>query len=161
MVNTANTLNFLSSVRTGIYGKSASNLKPPYPNALAVLGLLQLQRLEIMNKRRQEIAAFYFAHIPKNKYQFPPKKSGSVYLRFNIQVPASDMIRFQAKKGGMILGNWYSNIVDPQQVDLHKAGYEIGSCPKAEKAAREALNLPTYPGVSDSQVKKIVSLLQK
>lgn len=142
-------------------GNQPSVLNRRYSNALAVLGLLQLKRLEIMNKRRQEIAAFYFAYIPKNKYQLPPKKSGSVYLRFNIQVPTSDMVRFQAKKRGMILGNWYSNVVDPQQVDLHKAGYETGSCPKAEKAAREALNLPTYPDVTDNQVKKIVSLLQK
>ena len=62
---------------------------------------------------------------------------------------------------GMILGNWYSHVIDPRQVDMDKIGYSWGSCPKAEKAALQSLNLPTYPTLTETQNSKIIKFLQK
>ena len=139
-------------------GKRPIDFPKKYPNALAELLIVQLKKLETANNRRREIAATYFKEL-KPQISLPKKTSGTVYLRFNLQVPNSDVIRFVAKKQKMILGSWYTNVIDPKGVNLEDISYQWEDCPKAEKCARESVNLPTYPTLSDMQVKQISKLI--
>lgn len=133
-----------------------------YPNALASLLVKQLLKLGQMNKRRREIADFYFKNLTDDKkIQLPDDKTGAIYLRFNVLTESAEEILSEAKKRKIILGNWYKSIIDPKGVDFQKIGYIKGSCPKAEEAAKLSLNLPTYPRLTTDQLKRIIELFHE
>ncbi len=130
-----------------------------YPNALALLLSNQLKKLDRLNLHRKEIAKNYFTKLSKRKnILLPPKIDGAIYLRFNILVKNAKILREAAQKKGMLLGNWYHNIIDPQG-SLGVSGYPIGSCKKAEEISVKSLNLPTNISVKLDDVDKIVSLI--
>ena len=60
----------------------------------------------------------------------------------------------EAKKYGVLLGNWYHNVIDPEGVDLEAVGYKRGSCPKAEYVAKHIINLPTRITTEQAQYVK-------
>lgn len=124
-------------------GGQPENFPSKYPNALAMLLLKQLKKLERFTKQRQEISHIYGSDVP--------------YLRFPKFVDDPDSVKAKAKKQGILLGNWYHNVVDPKGVELRNIGYKIGSCPAAELAAKHIINLPTR--ISSRQAKKVLKIL--
>lgn len=142
-------------------GKRPSYFPRKFPNSLAFLALNQLNKLDQLNQRRKITAQFYFSKLKNTSIQLPAKDISATYLRFNILTTRRDEFKFKAKQKGIILGNWYHNIIDPKGVNKERLGYRGGYCPKAEKAARESLNLPTYPSVTNKQLNKICQLLLK
>lgn len=103
-----------------------------YPNALAILLLHQLKKLDKYTRQREEASVVYGKKYP--------------YLRFPLRVddPAKTIAR--AKKHGILLGNWYHNVVDPLP-----GTYDIDSCPRAQEAAKHIINLPTRISVKDAR----------
>ncbi len=142
-------------------GKQPRNFPQKYPNALAQLLLIQLQKLEQMNTRRREIAEQYFTKLSAAKLKLPEKMPEAVYLRFNVITTHADQLRFQAKKQKVLLGNWYTHLIDPKGTDCNIVGYESGSCPNAERIAQLSLNLPTYERLTQKQIQQIINLLNK
>lgn len=113
-----------------------------YPNALAKLLRVQLRKLDRYGNMRRDIAQIYakkFSDLPHNVPYIP----GSGYLRYPVWVDAPEQLRLKAKKRGILLGNWYHNVIDPTGVIFEKVGYTPGSCPRSEEAAKHLLNLPT------------------
>lgn len=135
-------------------GKRPDIFPRKLPNALAKLALHQLNKLEKYNEMRKKIAGQYklFSKIDYD--------SGSVFLRFPLMTENAESIYDKAKSKKIILGRWYSNIIDPKGVDIVKIGYELGSCPKAEEAAKKIINLPTYPTLGERQVSQLVTFLK-
>lgn len=119
------------------HGGRPNELFVTFPNALAILALNQLKKLDRFNKRRREIANYYAKELGLSIAK------EAIYLRFPILVENPRDLIEKAKKNGVLLGNWYHNIIDPAGVDLDAVGYTRGSCPNAEKAARHIINLPT------------------
>lgn len=118
------------------------------PNALATLAVKQLSKLERFNKKRIEIAK-----------QYGKVEKGDIYLRYPVLLENTGKVFQKAKEQGMLLGTWYSHIVDPDKVSLQDVGYRRGSCPNAEQVAKRILNLPTYPTMSKKDVQKIKQIL--
>src|SRR3989344_667936 len=143
-----------------ILGRQPADFPKAYPNVLASLALWQLDKLPAMNECRRQIAKYYFENIKPSKVKLPVKVSGAVYLRYNLLTNRADEIRWQAKKQGMILGNWYHHTIDPKGVIWAKVGYPEGSCPRAEAVAATSLNLATYPSLTKTQMQQIVSLFK-
>lgn len=140
-------------------GQQPNEFPKKYPNGLAILLFNQLQKFIRINQTRKDIAKQYFAKINPYKYILPIKLNQIVFLRFNLLTQRADELRFKAKKNDIILGDWYKNIIAPVDVDLTQAGYVMGSCPKAEKAALNSLNLPTSPNLTQKQINQIVIFL--
>lgn len=109
-----------------------------YPNALALLLLKQLTKLDRYTKTRRDISRTYGKDIP--------------YLRFPKLVDNPDDVIAKAKKRGILFGNWYHNVVDPVPF-----GYRTGSCPKAEEAAKHIINLPTR--ISPEDAKRVMNVV--
>lgn len=131
-----------------------------YPNALAELLLLQLKKLDEYNHFRRKIAAFYFDRLKIfSDIQLPKIQDGAIYLRFNILTKNAEELLKIARKKGLVLGNWYKNIIDPRGVLYEKIGYKKRSCPTAEKIAGLSVNLPTYPRLTMIDLGKIVNLI--
>lgn len=113
-----------------------------YPNALATLLLGQLEKLEYMNSQRKIVAKYYWDHGVKTP-GLPEFPIGAMFLRYPILSDHTLTLKMHAKTKAILLGTWYNNIIDPKGVDFDNIGYRPGSCPKAELASINVLNLPT------------------
>ena len=126
-----------------------------------MLLLLQLSKLERLNRNRREIANYYFQKLKNSKnITLPVKQVGAIYLRFNILCNKTHEILESAKRNKILLGNWYKCVIDPKGVIYTKVGYVKGLCPKAEMAARLSVNLPTYSRLTSGDLNKIVELFR-
>jgi len=124
-----------------------------YPNALAILLLTQLSKLDAYTKTRNTVALLYKNAFEKNKkVTLLQASEGSSCLRFCIRVKNQEEVMRRAKQKGVILGNWYHATIDPIGSDIVVAGYINGSCKNAERLAKECVNLPTRISASDAHV---------
>lgn len=128
------------------------------PNALAILAFNQLKNLEEFNKKRAEIAKIYQEKLKGLPVKLP-RVSNLSFLRYPILTEKAANLRKFAKRNGVILGNWYANVIDPKGVDFIKLGYKLGSCQVAEKVARQIVNLPTYPRMSLKEVYEVIKII--
>ena len=129
------------------------------PGALSVLALNQLHKLEKFNNHRKEIANIYFQKLKASNFNLPDKKQGSIWVRFPIISENSKKVFDCAKKKGVLLGDWYKDIVVPVK-NLSVASYEKGSCPNAQALAGKIINLPTYPSLNEKAAKQVVQLIK-
>jgi len=133
------------------------------PNALAKLTSSQLEHLEAFNSRRQEIANIYTRELGQTEGDLvlpeAPLGSKPYYLRYTIQTSKARQIFVEAKRKKILLGDWYE-VVAPKDTDLSAIHYKNGSCPVAEHVAQNILNLPTYPTMTNNDVKMVVDLVK-
>lgn len=130
----------------------------------ARLASYQLQRLPFFADHRRRLADFYLAYLSKTKspliLDLPGQKRQHSWLRFSLQVSEPKRIFEHAAKKDIMLGDWYNQVVGPQQVSLDNIGYQIGTAPNAEQLSRHVMNLPTAPRFSQGDAQKIIDLVQ-
>jgi dTDP-4-amino-4,6-dideoxygalactose transaminase len=131
------------------FGRRPRTYPAKYPNALAVLLLNQLVKLRRFSERRRRTGVLYRKEIRGRDLTAVPSVRGSAYLRYALFARSPDALRKRARKKGIYLGNWYHNVIDPEDVDLIRASYRRGSCPRAEYAAKHVVNLPTNISSAD------------
>lgn len=153
--------------------KEKKGKKPDYfpkamPNALAVMAQNQFNKLEKFNKRRQELAKFYYENLQNTKFILPPKieNTKNIFLRFFVRqdpkgTPAHEIIYQAWHKENILIGDWYTTVIAPFDTDLKSMGYEINSCPAAENLAKITFNLPTHVNISQKDAQRIVDFLKK
>lgn len=137
-------------------GEQSNYFPSQFSNSLAKLALSQLRTVDFSNKHRQEIAKLYREKITNNQIIHPPNSLVSIFLRYPIRVMDSVKLRTNAKRQGIILGDWYDTVVAPRDVDLARTAYQSGSCPRAEILARESVNLPTDAAISQTDAERII-----
>ncbi|MBI2552603.1 aminotransferase class I/II-fold pyridoxal phosphate-dependent enzyme [Candidatus Uhrbacteria bacterium] len=155
-----------------VYGLEKSGGKPSFiekrlPNALAQLTLHQFKKLEKFNAHRRKIADVYNTQLLKNPHLISPLSrgrtrgsyDGHIYLRYTMLTPKATQILAAAKQQNIFLGDWYRTPIAPEGVDYGAVGYTLGSCPVAEKLARESVNLPTDIHIGEQEVNRIVVFL--
>jgi len=150
-----------------VHWKEKRGRQPGYfpramPNALAILALNQLLKLERFNLHRQKIADFYFRELKDSPFELPFVREGTkpVFLRFIVRTPEAKRIIKQAWAKNLLIGDWYTSPVAPDDTQLNKVGYVLGSCPVAEKLAQETMNLPTHINISETDAQKIINFLK-
>ncbi len=149
--------------------KEKRGLRPDYfpkalPNALAVMALNQFNKLEKFNAHRKKIAEFYYKELENTQFILPenPPAGGNIFLRFAVKHPKAHEIIYDAwHKQNILLGDWYTTPIAPDDTKLKEMKYEIGMCPNAEKLAKETLNLPTHINISMEDARRIVNFLKK
>lgn len=118
-------------------------------NALAARALHQLRRLDAFQERRAALAQHYtesLADLPGVTLPASPPGRTHAWLRYAVRVPHREAIHAAACAAGIALRDpWYDSVVAPRSCDLRALHYTEGSCPEAERAAREVVNLPTSP----------------
>lgn len=150
-----------------VHAREKRGEKPAYfpkalPNALAVLAVNQLGKIEKLNLYRRKMAFFYYKELEELPFMLPanPAKAKHVFLRFTIKTDAAHKIIKKAWKQNILLGDWYTNPVAPADTNLEKVGYVLGSCPVAERLAGQTLNLPTHIRLTEEDGKRIVDFLK-
>ena len=144
-------------------GKRPGYFPKRFPNALACLALNQFEKLEKFNNHRKEIANFYYNELKDTSFELPPNLDDrkQTFLRLTIKHPKAHQIIKKAWSKNLLIGDWYTIPIAPHDTKLDKMKYEMGSCPKAEKLAREVFNLPTHINISKKEAGTIVNFLKK
>ena len=158
---------WLRILSKAVHWKEKRGRKPSYfpkrmPNALALLAQNQFKKLERFNKHRKEIADFYFENLRDSSFELPkvPNDREHGFLRFTVKHPKAHQIIKKAWQKNILIGDWYTTPIAPGDTKLRKLKYEIGMCPKAEKLAKQTLNLPTHINISLKQAQKIINFLK-
>jgi perosamine synthetase len=86
----------------------------------------------------------------------------AVLLRYPIRIKQKARALTEAKRYGFEIGDWYNYPIDgPSSLDRAKLGYRPATCPEAERACREVVNLPMGCRVTASSVVRMVRFLMK
>ena len=156
---------WLHVLSKAVHWKEKRGEKPDYfpkrmPNALAILALNQLKKIERFNNHREKIAEFYRTELKNASFELPPNVE-QIYLRFTLKHPRAHEIIRKAWQSNILIGDWYDSPVAPKDTKLEKIGYQIGSCPTAEKLSKETFNLPTHINISKKEAQKIIDFLKQ
>lgn len=128
-----------------------SSLNKTYPNAFAVLLLVQINKFERMCANRLKSEEIYNRTFSRKYPVFP-------LIRYPILSDKRAEILTRAKKKSIILGTWYDQVVAPKSIDFSKMDYEKGSCPKAEEICKKIITLPTL--ISEKEAKRIIKAMK-
>lgn len=128
----------------------------------AELGIEALENLGEAIRFRQRVAQEYDTLLSGLGKSIPvrPEYAEHSFLKYAVRVKDRARMMRDADRRRVRLGDWFNSPLHPIESDLSPWGYEKGSCPRAEEAARELVNLPTDPDMSASElerVKKFVS----
>ncbi|MFW5703486.1 MAG: DegT/DnrJ/EryC1/StrS family aminotransferase [Patescibacteria group bacterium] len=136
-------------------GEYDTFLEKRYPNALAILLLLQINRYEATLEIRKDITKIYKDAL-KTEID-----DGLSLARFPALVKDRESLLKEAKQLGWYFGKWYTQPVAPAELDLKKVMYPNGSCPVSEEVCRHIVNLPTNvtPAIA-KQIARLVSRYQ-
>lgn len=110
-----------------------------YPNALAQLLVRQLTKLARYNETRRGIASYYHRVLKQGVLQ-----KGAIYLRYPMLIDNRDSVIGNSKRHGVLLGNWYHNVIDPRGDDTR--------CPNAQSTAKRIIDLPTRVSQEDAKI---------
>lgn len=143
------------------HGKRPGYYEQRLSNAQAALGLRQLRRLEKNVAHRRMTAMAYSMQLPKKGFEVPrpPAKADPAYVRYPVWVKDPEVTKRVATRHAT-LGTWFSSVLE-ESILPACGDYEMGSCPRAEEAARHLINLPTNPRVSAQDIEAILSAVAR
>jgi perosamine synthetase len=140
-------------------GLRTANYEQRLSNAQAQLGLRQLRRLRANLSHRKSIADAYGARLADLGFRTPrmPENGNAAFVRYPVWVEDRHAaVRRVAPHA--VLGTWFTSVLEEAETPA-AGGYEAGSCPNAEAAARHLVNLPTHPRVRLADVDAITDAL--
>ena len=90
-----------------------------------------------------------------------PAYADPILLRYPIRVNNKEDVLARAREERVEIGDWFDSPLHPKEADRTVFGYREGMCPNAEDAARQVVNLPMHPRISDGEVERTVSFLAR
>jgi perosamine synthetase len=129
-------------------------------NAQAALGLRQLRRLDANLAHRRRISTIYQLGLAEAGVTAPliPDGAEASFVRYPVWIADRDAAVSRLRRRA-VAGTWFNSVLGEAR-DPSVAGYEAGSCPRAEAAARHLVNLPTHGRVSEEDAKRLVALVR-
>ena len=142
-------------------GARPANYEQRLSNAQAALALRQLRRLESNLAHRRTVANVYNARLSERGFGVPqpPAKANPAFVRYPVWVEDRAVAQ-RITAPHAVLGTWFTSVLE-EAVSPVCSGYEMGSCPRAEAAVRQLVNLPTHPRVSLQDVEAIVAAMAR
>ncbi|HXH22432.1 MAG TPA: DegT/DnrJ/EryC1/StrS aminotransferase family protein [Dehalococcoidia bacterium] len=133
----------------------------------ASLGLVQLRKLEAMNRRRAELAALYtrlFAgcetvETPTVRPEVTSNWHLYVIRLRNTPVPRNEVVERLSAKGIRSSVHYYP--VHYQPYYRERLGLRKGDLPVTEAEFERLISLPLYPGMRDADVERVVEAVRE
>ncbi len=131
----------------------------------AALGISQFHKLDVIMKRRQEIASRYngaFRGNPRIVVPFVPRGFTHTYQSYQIRLPG--LGRFRTKIMQKLLNRGIATregVMASHLEKPYKKMYPRLHLPETEKAAKETLILPVYPDLSISNQEYVIETFIK
>jgi dTDP-4-amino-4,6-dideoxygalactose transaminase len=125
-------------------------------------GLRQLGKIEDNISHRVNMARLYDELLENKGWKarnYDKALIAPVMVRYPLRIREKQEALAQAAKAGIELGSWFECPLHPIETPLASYGYKIGMCPQAEKAAREAVNLPLHPRANARTVEETVNFI--
>jgi dTDP-4-amino-4,6-dideoxygalactose transaminase len=123
---------------------------------------VKLKYLDQWNEQRRKIAGFYFRNIKNQKIILPriSKITVNSFHLFVVRINNRNFLERYLKASHIGYGIHY-----PRPIHLQKAykflGYKRGDFPLTEKFAEQILSLPIFPELTESELKYVVSRLNR
>jgi len=127
-------------------------------------GLRQLRTIEDNISHRVNMARLYDELLENKGWKvrnYDKALIAPVMVRYPLRIKEKQEALAQAAKAGIELGSWFECPLHPIETPLASYDYKIGMCPQAEKAAREAVNLPLHPRANARTVEKTVNFITR
>lgn len=133
-------------------------------SSLANILCRQINEIDMLNLHRRNISKIYQQKINNQHITLPWRDNEinletSACLRYPLLTKNPNKLLAYARKYGIILGDWYNQIIAPKDIAMDKTGYLLNQCPKAEKLAAQSINLPTDRQITDKQADKIIKII--
>jgi dTDP-4-amino-4,6-dideoxygalactose transaminase len=127
----------------------------------AEIALLQLARLDDNLAHRRQVAAAYAERLAPMGFVAPVVADDAepAWVRYPVRVADRDAA-IEALRRYTVPGTWFTSVQE-EAIRPTLNGYVAGTCPTAERAARELVNLPTHPRVAEKDVVAIVEAMSK
>jgi len=140
----------------------ANNSSKKLPNALATLALQQIKYLEKSISHRKVLSENYNKFFKDRGYKTQEQfyQSQPARLRFTIKIDNPKKILNMMKKKGYVLGNWYNQVIMPNNDILEDLHYKKGNCLSAEEWSDKSLNLPTHHKLSVKKQERLLKYLK-
>ncbi len=125
-------------------------------------GLRQLKKIERNIAHREKIASLYdrlFEEKGWKSREYDRNVMDPVMVRYPVRIAQKDKALREATKAGVELGSWFECPLHPIDTPLETYDYKSGMCPEGEKAAREVVNLPLHPRVSEKIAERTVEFI--
>jgi len=126
----------------------------------AVLGV-KLPHLNSWTAGRQRVARRYRELLKDTPLQLPQQASWaeSVWHLYVVRHPKRDDLKKHLEANGVGCALHYPLPLHLQKCYAH-LGYQEGSFPVSEKAARECLSLPIFPELTDAQIQRVADVIK-
>lgn len=113
-------------------------------------------------RHRERLAGVYRDLLAGTSFAPAPDVPGTVLSRYPVRVANKAELARAAPLRGVELGTWFETPLHPIPLERHPdLQYRPGSCPEAERAAREVVNLPHHAGTSDRDARRAVEFLSR
>jgi dTDP-4-amino-4,6-dideoxygalactose transaminase len=122
----------------------------------------KLRHLSAWNKRRRSVAARYRDGLGSTgALVLPPtpEEAEIAYHRYLVRTSLRDRLREYLAGAGISSSVHGIRGLKPEDA-YSDLGYQLGSCPNAERIAAEAVLLPVFPQISSAEIDKIVRLIR-
>jgi dTDP-4-amino-4,6-dideoxygalactose transaminase len=120
---------------------------------------LFLGHVEEWNRLRREAAARYAELGLGSLVELPEDDPGHVYHMYVVRSPERDRIAEELRAQGIGFATYYTTPLHLQPV-YRGLGYEAGSLPETERAARETIALPLWAGIRPEQQERVVAAVR-
>jgi dTDP-4-amino-4,6-dideoxygalactose transaminase len=129
-----------------------------WSGAQARVGLSQLRQLSVNLRSRRSTAAVYAAGLAGSRVGlFHPEPSAvPSFVRYPVRVRDKPGLAADLRRVGIQLGMWFTAPVHPEGVPQARAGYLVGSCPHAEAAVADVVNLPCHPRMNAEDAQRVI-----
>ena len=121
---------------------------------------LFLVHLDRWNRERREAAARYAELGLGELVELPPEDASHIYHLFVCRSPDRDRIRAALRNEQVGTGVYYTTPLHLQPA-LRFLGYEPGSLPETERAARENFSVPLWAGIDARQQERVVDVVRE
>jgi dTDP-4-amino-4,6-dideoxygalactose transaminase len=119
-----------------------------------------LPRLDAWNRLRREAAARYAELGLGELVELPSDEPGHVYHMYCVRTPDRDRLAAALADAEIGHASYYEPPLHLQPA-LAYLGYSEGDLPETERAARENLCLPLWPGISEEQQTEVVAVMRR
>lgn len=135
-------------------------------NYQAALGVGQLHRLDEMNTRRRQIAAWYNEHLRRfDELDLPVEVEGNkhVYQMYTVKVRGlnRDDFLIALRERGVLASAHFDPPVHRQPYYVGRFGDTLPTLPVTDLVASTIVTLPLFPGMTEAQCEHVVRSIEE
>ncbi len=121
---------------------------------------LFLPQLDGWNRARREAAARYAELGLGEVCELPPDEAGHVYHMYVVRTQEQERLRAALAAADVACASYYVTPLHLQPA-MRFLGYEEGTLPETERAARENLALPMWAGIDAATQERVVAVVRE